>query len=269
MSSHTKSLPPSAKGSKTSRSARRANPAALFSLDFSKMEFDPTELGGLMLWEKYRKIARKKNLRRPPEIEIEEDDDYDGLSDLDDPQRMGDSDWNDVLRFVILFVDNRNNPLADIMDFDERAKAAIDSLMPQPGTRKFLEDLWMTDHWSLRRAIFEYFRLIGADDYTTWFALKMQALQVTKLLMSEMPTGEKAHSIVRARDAASDNLPKLMRQISELEMKLFRSEDLRSLVYDSAVSDGLGSPAERKSKEYKPMDFLLRKYSKNLKFHYA
>lgn len=208
--------------------------------DFSAMEFNPFDLRpGQLMYERYRRLARRNVFVEPKD---------EGGKDIDQQLLL-----NELTRFVVLFVDNYANPLAELTDFDERAEACLDAIGGPyiQIIKKMLDDR----HYWILELMLEYFKLSSTDEYTLWFSLKMQFYEGARLLASPMATagGSGEGSALNARDKIRASMPQLLEEIKRIELRIFQNDRQKAMIQEAATSDALGFYAEKHAQDYKPL----------------
>lgn len=131
------------------------------------------------------------------------------------------------VRFIVLYVEPSNNPLAKERDLAYRASVAWDLV----GAKKSspLRQLQADNHWWFNLITFEYFKYTYDLDYQQWFSLKSQFHAITKMLTSRLDEDidEKQMGV---RQKAAAVLKSLKEEISTLESFLFKDNFLKSQV---------------------------------------
>lgn len=133
--------------------------------DFSNLQYNPLELEeNQYIWDKYPKLRRRVLFCSVPTK----------------PERFhdfGKGDLNKLVCFVILFVDPLS-PFFDEKDFDYRAQLVLEALGFSRADRFFKEVEDYTDYYN--DILFEYFRMVSAIEYETWFSLKENLHRINK-----------------------------------------------------------------------------------------
>ena len=135
-------------------------------------------------------------------------------------------DLDICVRFCILYVEPRGNPLAKESDLNQRAKMAWDTLKVSKASmlRKFQED----QHWWFTLMIFEYFRLTHNTTYTHWFSLKSAFHSNSRILIG----GDDGDFSKMAEDRtkAGKFMDSYVNKIRDLELILFKDDTFAELV---------------------------------------
>jgi hypothetical protein len=216
--------------------------------DFDQMEFNPLALDPYQtIYEKHPRLGRRPVLCRMPKAIVEqvaeEDDEFPNLEEeKKEMARYNKWDVNNMVRFSLLFVCRLGNPIAAIRDFDERMDQCFDALALKKTDR--VRVLIESNHWWFQSVMLEIFKMEHDMDYEAWFSQKMLFHQQTKLLRSNIGTGD-VEGKSKARATISENLDKLREKIRSIEYTLFPDAKTASRIIDAATQEGLGQWAER------------------------
>ena len=156
---------------------------------------------------------------------------YSEIPDLRSAESMSgivltEKDLDTCIRFCILYVEPRGNPLAMESDLLERAKMAWESLkVPKSSPlRKFQED----QHWWFSLMIFEYFKLTHNTIYTHWFALKSAMHSNARILVGS-GDGDFA-ALAENSTKAGKFMDTYVNKIRDLELILFKDDTFADIV---------------------------------------
>lgn len=130
-----------------------------------------------------------------------------------------------AVRFVVLYVEPRNNPIAKERDLPSRADIAWDMLGVKRSER--LRDFQSKGHWWFNMLVFEYFKLTYDARYQRWFALKSAFHTYTRLLSSNTDSAL-AESDVSTRAKVRKDLKEVADEVEELEAIIFKDDFLKS-----------------------------------------
>lgn len=147
-------------------------------------------------------------------------------------------DLEDMVRFVVLMVEPRGNPLSRERNFDIRAEEAWRLV----GTRQNseLRKLQKMGHWWFHNTLFEYFKFTWDTVYQEWFSQKMAYQEMSRVLAMPMLQTEADKDDVKTRLDISNALEKFRTRISALESTLFGdSETLEIVTVNSYFPDRL------------------------------
>lgn len=138
---------------------------------------------------------------------------------------LSEGELDTCVRFVILYVEPENNPIAKEKDLSYRSKMAWDMLGVKASSP--LRARQVEGHWWFNLLIFEYFKYTYDMDYQEWFSLKSQFHSLTKLITSNLDEAldEKAMGV---RQKAASQINSLKTQIAALEAIIFKNGFLKS-----------------------------------------
>lgn len=181
--------------------------------DFKKMPFDPFAASTMV--QMYPVLQRVPLFNSEPDLNAgsEYSERFLSMKDVDK-----------MIRFCIIFVDPRNNPLSEESDLEYRAKKAWELLNVAPSND--LVTLQKSKHWWFRKMIGEVLKLCFSSKYALWFAAKVSFYESLKFLMEPV----EAHSIdektAKIRMSVMEDMKKMESYISTLEASMFKSAEI-------------------------------------------
>jgi len=205
------------------------------------MQFNPFVLAkGEMMWEHYTYFTRKAAFHSPQ-------------SKTDIGFTISIEEWNEVLRFIVLFIDNQS-PYAYEKDFDIRKKLAFEALDLQGKTNiiHFINDA----NVFFRKALFEYFKDIKDHDYRLWYTKLFSIFKYQNFLMFESDSETDIEKRMKIELEVNKNLTHLTDEIKKLEVKLFGdtengdfSKRIKDVIQEEATEEELSGYPERYAKQ--------------------
>lgn len=177
---------------------------------------------GERIWNKYPDLRQQVALCKVPDITNGE-----GLNILQPEE----DDLDMLVRYVILMVDRHANPLSDIKDFDYRSKVVCDLI----GLKRGEKTVWSfieSDHYFFRDVMFEYFRLINDKTYELWYSLSM----AYSINMATLRAKVDANADVADKQKIKNSAMADLKQIQEIEMRLFNDDRIREIVTKESVA---------------------------------
>jgi hypothetical protein len=207
--------------------------------DFKDMRHNPFAVpSGRRMSEHYPAIGRLKAFTDVPDLTTK------GNTAPRD-KVLSATDLNNMVKFVVLMVEPRGNPLAKERNFDVRADEAwgLIGVGRDGGLRKFESQ----GHWWFHNTLFEYFKLTWDTTYQEWFSQKMAYQEMTRVLAMPMMQTEADKDDVKTRLDISNALGKFRDRIAALESTIFKDQQTTEIVTIQAWSDRI---AEKYALEY-------------------
>lgn len=186
-------------------------------MKFDKLIYDPFCEG--FLKDNYPAFDRRKAFRAIPQ----------GI------KSFGLQDLDKMLRFTILYLDPLS-PFFDERDDKQRRISCIDALDLDKRERFLTEIDDNTAYWQM--IVFEYFKMINATQFETWFSLKMSLHIMNARLRSA--TALKDSDRLRL----TKEVTALGRELMEIQAELFPDERTQRIISEKATED-LGGYAEK------------------------
>lgn len=155
------------------------------------------------------------------------------------------SDLNSMVKFVVLMVEPRGNPLAKERNFEVRGDTAWGLL--GIGQNNQLREFERKGHWWFHNTLFEYFKLTHDTLYMEWFSQKMAYLNMTRALAMPITQTSVDKDDVKTRLDISAALEKFRQRISALEATLFKDKETHEIIHVQAFTERL---AEKYALEY-------------------
>lgn len=204
------------------------------------MEFDLFAEGTLV--SRYKRLARRKIFSEPSEV-IQF---WDGGEDTFGPE--DEVFCNELLKFVILMVDNRGNPLADYKDFSERADMA--ALYVDEAFEGQIRRMWESQHTWILLMVNEYLKALLHDEYALWYSLRWKYYQDCLTLVSPMPSDESSGQYLNAVEKIRAGVAAQLEAIKKIELSLFPDKQVRDIAIES-TADAIGGWAEQNAEDFR------------------
>lgn len=188
--------------------------------DFEGLKHNPLALQkGQRMVDVYPVLARSHVFTEVPDLR--EKDKADNLVISEDELDL-------CVRFTVLLVEQRGNPMRFDTDFGAKADAAW-TLLGVRDTRD-IRKLQKSGHRWFHSMIFEYFKMSNDTLYQEWFALRMSFIELARLIAMPVSESSAVAEMIRAKKDAAATLKNLRQSISALESELFSSKDLTEIV---------------------------------------
>lgn len=206
---------------------------------------------GTMIWEFYGDLARRTTLS---EIEDEMFVGQDGKAKVQGAIIPSLEDLDLMVRFTLLFVVNKNNPISEYRNFDDREAVTWEALGVKTDKNaspvvKFVRQR----HVWFRQVMLEIFKIINEDFYEEWFSLKMEFHTRASFLRQQI-SFEDQSSDITVRDKIAAGMTELRKRIKNLEYTLFNNEESVEIITKEATANKLY--AELYAMDYQPVRVL-------------
>lgn len=191
--------------------------------NFSEMPYNPFVTANMV--DSYAYLRRVKSFTEVPVINTENSVKSVHLTSYD---------VDKMLRFCVLMIDPRGNPLAEEKDFQYRSDTVWE-LLGVPNRNSTTKILQKQNHWWYRHMLCEYLKLVYNDQYVSWFSLKMNFNATTQYLIGGNGADVLDYSVLdekdmKARKAAAETQAALRQEIARLEATLFKAPEIKEAV---------------------------------------
>lgn len=180
----------------------------LIEADFLKMTYNPVVCGQhTFMWVKYPYFQKKPIFCQPKE-------------------GFDKQDLNDMLKFVVLFVD-RQSPIYNETDSAERQKLAMKwGMIEKNGSRAY--NLIVNEDEYYREVLYEYFKSINNYMFEMWYSQKIQYHNLCKA--ARMPFEQLIETSFNSLKALQTAMDDSLKMLAKTEEKLFNDLRIRDMV---------------------------------------
>lgn len=203
---------------------------------FDKMQFNPFALSkGEMMWERYTAFRRRAIYHNPESVQTSDESVF----------TLSLKQWNEVLRFVVLFVD-KQSPFAYEKDFDIRKKLSIEALDIED---KEIITFINNESGHYRKLLFEFFKEIRDHDYRLWFTKLLSIFKYSNFLMVESDVEKDVEKRIKIELEVNRALTVFTEEMKKLEASLFDNQRIKDTIQEEATEEELSGYPERFAKQ--------------------
>lgn len=195
------------------------------------MTYNPIGLPqGKYIWDMYPIFSRRPIFHNPfsefPELPLSLDE------------------WHDVLRYIILFVDNES-PYAYERDFDVRSNVCLDAIQPCTDlTIAFIQEKGV----EFNKSLFQFFKIVNDHKYKLWWSKINSIREDYEYLSAGVKSESSTEKRLQVKALVEKSISERTTELIKIESELFNDSRMKRIVEEESEESELSGYAEKYAK---------------------